>query len=507
MASTPALAGRPNPFVQGCQAMLKGQYEEAIVFLSVAAKAQPKNPKPVERLLKCYGALGRYADATKLLRAAAAKGLLSQSLVESDLKSTTALLRARSLHRSGKSDDAIRLLKPFAGKKCYYVAVELDIAKLLGELHYQKGELKEAADQFETVVNGSGRRGPALGVVERYLSSLLGSKQHARALDESERLDKWLKGRDAFLGNLRGACYLGLARSVVGPRKPEAAATARLKHASELLDKATASGPVDDDLVREIRFFKFDVHVPLGARLLKEAKAARAVGDTATENTRLWEIERYARRCVPKVRREARERLYEIRKEARKVHVEASKKHKVQRQDHGAEEAFKAILAKYPKTESAARCLWDLGTVYDRLGKRDLAQQARLRLIKQYPDSGLVPITCSVIADYCQYMKGDLAETEKYLRLAVERMPDATNADLCQYSIGTMYYQTGNFKRCYEEQKKFLKMYPKSDLRRRALLQIQVIERNGWKEVTKGEPRLPGKARNVKKSKSTGAKK
>ena len=135
MASGPVLAGQPKSFAQGCQAMLKGQYEEAIVFLSVAAKAQPKNPKPVERLLKCYGALGRYADATKLLRAAAAKALLSQSLVESDLKSTTALMKARSLHRSGKSDNAIRLLKPFAGKKCYYVAVELDIAKLLVSCH------------------------------------------------------------------------------------------------------------------------------------------------------------------------------------------------------------------------------------------------------------------------------------------------------------------------------------------------------------------------------------
>ena len=376
----------------------------------------------------------------------------------------------------------------------------------LGGLHYQKGEFKEAADQFETVVNGSGRSRPPPDIAERYLSSLLGSKEHARALDEADRLAKWLKGREVFLGDLRGACYLGLARSVVRRKKPAHASVAHLKHASELLDRANAAGPQDEDLVREIRFFKFDVHVPLGARLLKEAKAARAVGDTATENTRLWEIERYARRCVPKVRREARERLYEIRKEARKVHVEASKKYKVQRQDHGAEEAFKAILAKYPKTEVAAKCLWDLGTVYDRVGKRDLAHQTRLRLVKHYPDSGLVPITCSVIAEHCQYRDKDLADAEKWLKLAVERMPNGMNTDLCQYSIGTMYYQTGNFKRCYEEQKKFLKMYPTSDLRPRALLQIQVIERNGWKEVTKGEPQLPGTKRKPTKAKSAGGK-
>ncbi|MBM4046047.1 MAG: tetratricopeptide repeat protein, partial [Planctomycetes bacterium] len=246
-------------------------------------------------------------------------------------------------------------------------------------------------------------------------------------------------------------------------------------------------------VIADVRALKFKVHVPLADALWKEAQAARQAGDTATENIKLWELTHFAPRGIPAVVRDARNRLYQISQEAHQAYMQAFTNHLVPGHYEAASAAFKTIAAKYPLTEAAEKCLFNAGGALEKADAPDEALRRYAALLKQYPQSSLFPITCFKLACYYQDQKKDYAKAEEYFRLAVDRMPEGPHADLCQYMLGTLFYQTGNFKRCYEEQKKFLKNYPESDLRARGLLQVQVIEKNGWKEVTKGEPQVPGK--------------
>ncbi len=143
-----------------------------------------------------------------------------------------------------------------------------------------------------------------------------------------------------------------------------------------------------------------------------------------------------------------------------------------------------ALLRRYPRGEYAESALFHKAGAYTQIGNRRTAAQTYKSFIATFPNANSLPWACVEISEYYLYEKKTPREALKWLRSAVQAAPDGYNSDVCQYLIATTYWEfLGNYKQSYVELKKFLKLYPNSDLRTRVELRVEYIERYGLKNV------------------------
>ncbi len=467
----------PSPRERGLKLFMDGQYDKAVLYLEAALVAEPKDAHLIDKLALCCIRTGDYVRAAQLLRAAAQAG----SPASFRMKQEAQALERMAAARRGAAN-AGELLAAAARANTYHPDVPLEAAMLLGRLRFDQQRYAEAADAYAQAAKAkyAGFGFPSL-------------QQYIIALVETGRRMDALAAFDAL-------------RSRIPKQRPQAFDAALLRAHLTLADAALEYAPTDKGrllMARRILLKGLD-RIPsqgaerkqLEARLLRvktdlckvltaEGDAAMAKGDTRAAIIAYDDARQLCKGVEPDLYYAAHNRWYALSRDAEKRFIKGFDLQK-DGDYRGAIAAFDDVLRRWPRARHAHKALFYKAGAYQSLRKYAEAAQCYKQLLATYPDSGFAPWACIEIGEYHAIADEDYDECIRWLREAVKRQPQGHNSDLAQYWLAEVYWEKlGDYKQSYIELKKFMKLYPNSQVRRRAELRIEYIERFGLQNVSR----------------------
>ena len=271
-------------------------------------------------------------------------------------------------------------------------------------------------------------------------------------------------------------CVLQHARDVAHLDKPTRL-TLRMAHdtfhrgLAALPDGSAAKATLDKELAQ------FEVEI---GRLLK-AQAARAlrVKDTATASHCVADLLELAPRSESAVRGWAQFKKCEMEQAAHRMYVEGVRRlgQRPNKDYQGAIAKLEPIARLYPRANAAFEALYDIGLSYHEMGKPDVALRYYQRAMDLQPNSrGLCNV--SIRLGGCYEKSGRVEDAIQTYTRAVQAAPKGMNADMCQFVLTVVYWEQKDWEKCCREAQKFLKLFPKSSLRRRVGLMMQSSQKH-----------------------------
>lgn len=468
-----AAAAQGSPFARGLKLMMDARYDEAVIYLETAHVGDPKNARVLDKLAVCCVRTGDYARAAKLMRDAAQRGGPTSWRMSQEADALGHMAKAQL--PKGRADLAAKHLALAVNARTHHPEVPLEAALALGAVHFDAKRYTDAAEAYAKPAEAryDGLGWPAL---QQYLVSLV----------EADRSMEALAVFDAF-------------RERIPEQRPDAFDLALLRAHERIVDKALAGRPDHRGVLLMARHVLVrglernpvtsKARTALEDKTLKtkallcqvltaDGDAAMAKGDTRAAIIAYDDVRQLCRGIDPEAYYGAKNTWYAMSCDAEKRFMEgfglaADGDHRE------AVAAFDDVLRKWPRAKHAHKA-----SSCRSLGKRPEAAQYYKQLLSTYPESGFVPWCCVEIAEYHSEVKQDIDESIRWLRYAVDHVPDGHNCDRAQYWLAETYWEElGNYKQSYLELKKLLKLFPESDLRRRVELRIEYIERYSLKNV------------------------
>ncbi len=519
----------PNPRARGLKLFMDGQYDKAVLYLEAAFAAEPKDAHLIDKLALCCIRTGDYARAAQLMRTAAKTGGTASFRMQQEAQALERIAAARGRDAEA-AGDAIRKLPSAADRivspdradgdakasgdtksgaarpwfmspadlltaatraNTYHPDVPLEAAMLLGSLRFDQQRYAEAADAYAQAAKAK-YAGFGFPNLQQYIIALVEAGRHMDALAafDSHQAQVPEQRPQAFDAALLRA-HLTLADSAL-----ESAPTnkGRLLMARRILvkglDRIPSQGAERDQLAARL----LQVKIALCKVLTAEGDEAIAKGDTRAAIIAYDDVRQLCKGIEPELYYATHNKWYALSRDAEKRFLEGFE---LQRDGdyRAAIAAFDDVLRRWPRAKHAHKALFYKASAYENLRKYAQATQCYKQLLATYPESGFVPWACIEIGEHCAIAGEDYDECIRWLREAVKRQPQGHNSDLAQYWLAEVYWEKlRNYKQSYIELKKFMKLYPQSQVRRRAELRIEYIERFGLKNVD-GRKAMEGKSK------------
>ncbi len=508
----------PSPRARGLKLFMDSQYDKAVLYLEAAHAAEPKDAHLIDKLALCCIRTGDYARAAKLLRIAAKTGGAASFRMTQEAQALERMAAAkrgdatpsatvpptggdnrggadrtvspaaegtrsgsrRSAAGSDRVPRQVQLLMAAARANTYHPDVPLEAAMLLGSLRFDQPRYAEAADAYTQPAKAR-YAGFEFASLQQYIIALVEAGRHMDALAafDAQQAQVPEQRPQAFDVALLRA-HLALADAALEHAPTD---KGRLLMARRILVKGLDRIPSQGAERKQLEARLLRVKTTLCKVLTAQGDAAIANADTRAAIIAYDDVRQLCKGIEPALYYAAHNKWYALSRDAEKRFLEGFELQK-DGDYRGAIAAFDDVLRRWPRAKHAHKALFYKASAYENLRKYAQATQCYKQLLATYPESGFVPWACIEIGEHCAIAGEDFDECIRWLREAVKRQPQGHNSDLAQYWIAEVYWEKlGNYKQSYIELKKFMKLYPKSQVRRRAELRIEYIERFGLKNV------------------------
>lgn len=477
----------PPGYARGMKHLRAEQFDRAIVYLSQTVAAQPRHAKALDALCRCYIRTGDYEQAAKTILECAKLDRSSRWRMQCEAEALRKIVEAKRCLARGDRRAAKDLLEAATGQRTHHPDVEHEAAILLGHLHFQTKDYAAAAEAYAPVAD-AGYRGFGPDELHEHLAALIETGHRMEAVKGFDTHKALIPEATAErFHELIARAYHEMVDDMLAKAPP---GKGQLLMAREMLVKGLerigTEGPAKDRTKAKLLAVKAD----LFKTLMAEGDAAVARKDTRAACIAYDDAMRLCQGIDYLTWIQAKRKFYPLLCAAEKRFLEGWELFRQKRWQE-AIAAFDDVLRRYPRGKPAQQALFNKAGAYRNMGRKDTASQYYQELVATYPDAPYIPWACFEVAEYhSSATKPNHREGLKWLRYAVDNMPNGHNTDLCQYYIATTYWEMlGNYKQAYVELKKFLDLYPESDLRERVELRIEYIERKKLQNVVSRKPR------------------